>query len=95
MENIITRESTIYIELITKIKTMETEVEMMRDAHLSCSNQWMNGDQVMQKLGISRRTLQNYRDKGILPYSIVGGKFYYSFRDIEDLMANNYIAAEQ
>ena len=94
MENVITRESAVYIELISKIKTMETEVEMMSDAHLSCSNQWMNGNQVMQKLGISRRTLQNYRDKEILPYSIVGGKFYYSFRDMENVMANNYIAAE-
>jgi len=94
MENVITRDSAVYIELIAKIKTMVTEVEMMREAHLSCSNQWMNGDQVMQKLGISRRTLQNYRDKRILPYSIVGGKFYYNIRDIEDLMAKNCITAE-
>jgi DNA-binding transcriptional MerR regulator len=51
----------------------------------------MNGEAVMKKLGISKRTLQNYRDRGILPYSVVGGKFFYSIRDIEDLMANNYV----
>jgi ACT domain-containing protein len=93
MDNVITRETPAINELISKIKTMETAVEMMSEARLSCSNQWMNGDEVMQKLGISRRTLQNYRDNRILPYSTVGGKFYYSIRDIEELMKNNYVAA--
>jgi predicted DNA-binding ArsR family transcriptional regulator len=95
MENVITRESTIFTDLISKIIAMETEVELMRKAHLSCSNQWMNGEEVTQKLGVSKRTLQNYRDNRILPYSIVGGKFYYSFRDIEDMMMKNYIPSER
>ena len=93
MENVITRESEIFKELISKIKTMETEVEMMNEARISCAGQWIGGDEVMQKLGISRRTLQNYRDNGILPYSTVGGKFYYSIRDIADVMMKNYAAA--
>jgi hypothetical protein len=92
MENVITRESAIFTGMIAKIETMETEVEMMAKAHLSCNSQWISGDEVMQKLGISRRTLQNYRDNRILPYSTVGGKFFYSFRDIEDLMAKNYVS---
>jgi predicted DNA-binding ArsR family transcriptional regulator len=95
MDNVITRDSVYFNELVNIIKTMETEVEMMKDGNLSCTGKWMNGDAVMQKLGISRRTLQNYRDNGILPYSAVGGKFYYSIRDIEDLMARNYVSEER
>jgi hypothetical protein len=91
MENVITRESAIFTDLISKIKTMETEIDTMQEGNLSCVNKWMNGEAVMKKLGVSKRTLQNYRDNGTLPYSTVGGKFYYSFRDIEDLMANNYV----
>jgi len=92
MENVITRESAIFTEMVSKIKTMENEVEKMKEHNLSCGNQWLNGDEIMQKLGISKRTLQNYRDNRILPYSAVGGKFYYNIRDIEGLMMKNYVS---
>ena len=95
MENVITRESPLFIELISKVKTMEAEVEMMKEGNMTCPDKWMNGDQIMKKLGISRRTLQTYRDNRILPYSVVGGKFYYSIRDIEELMMKNYVPAER
>jgi len=95
MENVITRESPLFIELVSSIKTMESEVEMLKDSNLSCTGKWLNGDQVMQMLGVSRRTLQNYRDNGILAYSTVGGKFYYSIGDIEDLMLKNYVPADR
>ena len=91
MENVITRESEFFTELVSSIKTMDTEVEMLKENNLSCVGKWMNGDQVIKMLGVSRRTLQNYRDNGILPYSTVGGKFYYGIKDIEDLMMKNYI----
>ena len=90
MENVITRESAVFTEIISKIKAMEKEIDMMKEAGLSCAGKWMNGEAVMKKLGISKRTLQNYRDNRNLPYSVVGGKFYYSIRDIEDLMTKNY-----
>ncbi len=37
----------------------------------------LNGDQLMEMLNISRRTLQDYRDRGIIPYTSIGGKFLY------------------
>ena len=92
MENVITRESSLFIELVSKIKTMESEVEMLKESNLSCVGKWLGGDQVTKMLGVSRRTLQNYRDNGILPYSAVGGKFYYGIKDIEDLMLKNYVS---
>ena len=91
MENVITRESEFFTELVSKIQVMETAVERMKESNLSCDEKWMNSEAVMRKLGISKRSLQNYRDNGILPHSIVGGKFFYSIRDIEEVMANNYV----
>ena len=93
MDNVITRETPLFSELISKIKAMETQIEAMKEGNLSCTDKWLSGDAVMRKLGVSRRTLQNYRDSRILPYSVVGGKFYYSVRDIEDLMKDNYVSA--
>ena len=92
MENVITCKSATFVEIVSKIKTMENEVDMMKKSNISCGNQWLNGDEIMQKLGISKRTLQNYRDNRILPYSAVGGKFYYNIRDIEGLMMKNYVS---
>jgi hypothetical protein len=94
MDNVISRNSEVYKKLISKIKKMESEVDAMKEGNLSCSGKWLNGDQVTQRLGVSKRTLQNYRDKGILPFSTVGGKFYYSVRDIEDLMMRNYVQSK-
>jgi len=71
---------------------METEIELMNESNLSCVDKWMNGGAVMQKLGVSKRTLQTYRDTGILKYSAIGSKFYYNIRDIEELMTKNYVA---
>lgn len=33
-------------------------------------------------LNITKRTLQSYREKGIIPYSHVGGKYFYKESDV-------------
>jgi hypothetical protein len=78
MDNVLTSQSVYFKEVINMISAMETEVDMMREGNLTCEEKWMNGDAVREKLGISIRTLQNYRDSGVFPYSAVGGKFYYN-----------------
>ena len=95
MYNVITRESDFFTDLFSKINTMENAVDRTNESNVYSGKRWMNGEEVMNDLGISKRTLQTYRDNGILPYSIVLGKFFYSGRDIEDLMANNYVAARK
>ena len=45
---------------------------------------WLDNEEAMRYLKVSRRTLQNYRDKNMLPYSMVGNKIYYKIQDIED-----------
>ena len=47
------------------------------------SEQWLNNREVCGLLGISQRTLQSYRDTGILPYSQIGHKCYYRVEDVE------------
>lgn len=46
---------------------------------------WFDNDDVCSLLQISKRTLQSYRDNGILPYSQIGHKCYYRVSDIENL----------
>lgn len=51
---------------------------------------WIDGQDVMQTMHISKRTLQSLRDSGTLPFSRINGKFYYKVADIEIMLAANY-----
>lgn len=51
---------------------------------------WIDGQDVMLALIISKRTLQTLRDSGVLPYSRINGKFYYKVADLEKLLESNY-----
>ncbi|MDR0941303.1 MAG: helix-turn-helix domain-containing protein [Bacteroidales bacterium] len=52
---------------------------------------WIDGQDVMQILHISPRTLQNLRSNGTLPFSRIGNKIYYLRRDILKILSDNYI----
>ena len=41
-------------------------------------------------LGVSRRTTQDYRDRGQLPYYRLDGKILYAEEDIEIFLQSNY-----
>lgn len=51
---------------------------------------WIDGQDVMQSLHISKRNLQSLRDNKILPFSRINGKFYYKISDLEKLLQSNY-----
>ena len=45
---------------------------------------------VSEILKVSRRTLQEYRNDGILPYIMLGGKVLYRERDLEEVLEKYY-----
>ncbi len=47
---------------------------------------WLDNQEVCLMLGITKRTLQSYKDKGLLPYSKLNRKNYYKFSDVERLL---------
>lgn len=48
---------------------------------------WMDGEEVCRLLRLSPRTLQGLRDRGVVPCSQVGKKFYYRMEDVESLVS--------
>ena len=50
----------------------------------------LTGKEVCERLYISPRTLQDYRDKGIIPYTQFAGKILYKESEIERILKNNY-----
>ena len=47
---------------------------------------WLHNGDVYKLLNISKRTLQHYRDTGILPFTQIGHKCYYKREDVEQLL---------
>lgn len=51
---------------------------------------WLDNQDVCDTLGISKRTLQTYRDKGLLPFSRIKNKLFYKPEDVEKLLQSSY-----
>ena len=51
---------------------------------------FLTGKEVCERLYISPRTLQDYRDRRIIPYTQVAGKILYKESDLERLLEENY-----
>ena len=51
---------------------------------------FLTGKEVCERLYISPRTLQDYWDKGIIPYTQFAGKILYKASDLERLLEMNY-----
>jgi excisionase family DNA binding protein len=47
-------------------------------------------EELSKKLKLSRRSLQDYRDEGRIPYIKLGGKILYRASDIEKLLEEGY-----
>jgi excisionase family DNA binding protein len=47
-------------------------------------------EELSKKLKVSRRSLQDYRDEGRIPYIKLGGKILYRASDIEKLLEEGY-----
>jgi excisionase family DNA binding protein len=54
---------------------------------------FLTSKEVCEILGITSRTLQNYRDDKKIPYAQTGTKIYYKACDIEAFVEKYYIKA--
>ena len=55
---------------------------------------WLHNGDVCRLLNISKRTLQHYRDTGVLPFAQIGHKCYYKREDVEQLLQTKTEKAE-
>lgn len=59
----------------------------------SFQKEWLNTEEVMEMLDVSRRTVQTYRDEGKIPYTQNGRKILYPREGIEEFLRKNMIKA--
>lgn len=81
-------DTTNFADLLTRLERMERRWEYRMECHRL--EEWLTPEKVMDTLYLSPRTLQTLRDKKILHPTRLGGKFYYSRREIEELLEDEY-----
>lgn len=91
-DDVITRETPEYKELIATMRnTVQVADRLMKEVRPCLLNErYFTGKQVMDLFHISQRALQNYRDKGIIPFVSVGGNIVYPETKILEIMEKNY-----
>ena len=47
---------------------------------------WLDNQEVCLMMDITKRTLQTYKDKGLLPYSKLNRKNYFKLSDVQALL---------
>ena len=80
-------------QLISGIKGLTNRVRNIAQTHrpLFEGEIYLTGREVCERLFLSPRTLQDYRDKGIIPYTQIAGKILYRLSDINRILSENYV----
>lgn len=89
---IVNKETPEMKRLISGIKDVNKRLREIAQTHrpLFGGEIYLTGREVCERLFVSPRTLQDYRDKGIIPYTQIAGKILYRLSDINNLLQENY-----
>ncbi|MFH2142052.1 MAG: helix-turn-helix domain-containing protein [Bacteroidota bacterium] len=89
--NVITFESDAFKQIMDKIQGIDDKFnELKTKAESPLSEKWLDNQDIMLLLKVSKRTLQSYRDENKVPFSQIGNKIYYKASDIEKFLKKNY-----
>ena len=86
---VITIESSAFQEIISNLQEIKA-LHQKKSAPGPLSENWLDIPETCELLKVSKRTLQAYRDEGILPFSQIGGKIYFRASDIEAHLIKHY-----
>lgn len=84
MEYIAIDKST-YDDMLNGIKKTIKEIQSLAEVH-NIQSDWVENGELAEMLGISKRQLQGYRERGLIGYSYIGRKIYYRRQDIDKLI---------
>ena len=90
--SVITRDKPEYKELLATMRnTVQVADKLVKEVRPCLLNErYFATEQVMDLFHISRRALQNYRDKGIIPFFSIGGNIVYPESEIKEMLEKNY-----
>jgi DNA-binding transcriptional regulator YiaG len=65
-------------EIQQTLKTLESSALFQKE--------FLDNQEFIQLMNISKRTAQYWRDQGIIPYSQIGAKIYYNLDDVKAIL---------
>ena len=76
-------EKNAYLRLKQQVEDLFTQIEAVKKKFgIVEKEKWMDAQEVCLALNISKRTLQSYREYGIIPCSFICGKYMYKESDL-------------
>lgn len=79
-----------YTELMKRMDVIQSAItEKQKDS----KDSFLDNQEFIQLMNISKRTAQSWRDDGVISFSQVGSKIYYRMSDVQKLLDSNYSPA--
>ena len=72
-----------YQNILDALKEINSKLGKLK---MDSSETFIDHEEFLKLMKISRRTAQNWRDNGIITFSQVGGKIYYKLSDIDEML---------
>ena len=97
MNKLITKEDEDILSFFRTLDYMKERLGGLSRSYRPMLNgeRFLSDRELSERLKISRRTLQEYRNEGKLPYIQLGGKVLYKESDIERMLQDGYKDAWQ
>jgi len=92
---VITIESKAFKDLMDKVNTIAKFVVNYQPEEIKDEETWVDGYEVCTFLKISERTLQRLRTKGLISYSIISGKTYYTIAEVKRMLNERLVKSNQ
>ncbi len=90
--NLITKDSEQVVAFFKSLDRMLDGIENLMRSYRPMLNgeRYLTDAEVAEKLKLSRRVLQDYRNEGRIPYCKLGGKILYRESDIQRMLDDGY-----
>ena len=77
---------------LSAISSVSKRIKEVAQTHkpLFAGELFLTGKEVCEWLYISPRTLQDYRDRKVIPYTQIAGKILYRLSDLQRILKENY-----
>lgn len=75
--------------MLASIEEIKAKLEHKKDPE----ENFIDNQEFLLMMKISKRTAQTWRDEGKISFSQVGNKIYYKVADVEELLNKHYVKA--
>ena len=82
-----------YEQLLNSVKKTVTDIRTIAE-ECTINSEWIENGELSEMLGLSKRQLQGYCERGVLGFSTIGRKIYYRRDEVERLIKNNTIKSK-